>query len=219
MQVQSKFNSNFHPFASMLQVRSQYNLIVLLVDQPSASEPELNGIWLLIASSDQPVIHLVPVQAEQFLSKQSADSDLHGFEMSADQRPGREFLDRLSDRMLWDDYLVIDRSRWNSLITSLQATASESAGDTNSSDVTSTDSIYFPLDDPQQQQLQDWIVICSHLSQASAHDQFRSFLDQLSSLSLGSQQDWRKLSRLPWDNRGEASALRCEFPTLNFEYP
>jgi hypothetical protein len=219
MQVQSKFNSNFLSFASMRQDRSQYNLVVMLVDQRSASQPELEGIWLLIASSDQPVIHLVPVHAEQILLTQAADSDLHGFEMSPDLRPGREFLDQLSDRMLWDDYLVIDRSRWNSLITSLQATTNESSADTSSSDMPAAGSLHFRLDDPQQLQLQDWIVICSHLSQVSTPGQFRSFLDQLSSLSLSHRQDWRKLSRLPWGNWDEESALRCEFPTLNFEYP
>jgi hypothetical protein len=179
----------------------QRNLVLLLVDQLSGQQPQLEGIWLLITLPQSSTLTLVPVYPGHIHKTQSIQES---FVMTEGNQPGPEFLDVLTEQFLWDDFLVIDREGISSALNTLDRTGIEA-------------STAFPQLSLEEQTslLQS---MCEHLSRFENRNDFNIWFDQVSP-HFSTKISWDNFPLNTWGTEGIEDKLGCEFPTLNLISP
>ncbi|MGW8224408.1 MAG: hypothetical protein ACWGOY_01680 [Anaerolineales bacterium] len=201
-----------------LNGNGQRNLVVLIVDQISAPQPLLKGVWLLVTYPGDPTINLVPIYPKPGPDQSAGVPYAQAFGITPDQKPVPQFLDLLSENFLWNYYLVIDRNSTSAMIELIQEVPFTKSGDENLAFEA------FPpsggtLDfDSLDMQLQLWEMVCGYLSQASHPGQFELFLEQVSP-GFQTNFNWNELPLYPMQASAEGGELGCKFPTLKLEIP
>lgn len=209
-------NAPDEPELLTTQVRGngQRNLIVLSIDQIDAPQPNLEGIWLLITYPGIPNLTLVPIFPNHQENASSSTSYSEVFAMTPAQIPSPQFLDLLTEKVLWDNYLITDRKGTSSMLKILQEAAEINPGVPDP-----VENFWLP-EMPEltlDQQTQLWETVCSYLSQVSGPDNFEILLDQVSPYLL-TNLNWDDLPLNHWGNQEEVR-LDCDFPTLNLDSP
>lgn len=87
----------------------QWNLLIIAVDRLTPYHPSLIGLWLLITSSESQSLTLVPIfpAGNQNFSVENIKWEKI-FSINSEKKPNMNFLERISEQILWDDYLIID---------------------------------------------------------------------------------------------------------------
>jgi hypothetical protein len=95
--------------------QDQRNILVILVDSFSTSNPRLEGVWLVGKLSHDPHLVFFPIYPA---SKNSEAEQWSGvFGLDADGRPTAAFLENLKARNIrWDNYLLVDHPSLADLI-------------------------------------------------------------------------------------------------------
>ena len=134
--------------------------------------------------------------------------------MTSAQLPSPQFLDLLTDKVLWDNYLITDRNGTSTMLKILQE-----AAEINSEVANPEGNFWLPegseLSLDQQTQL--WKSVCTYLSQVSGPDNYENLLNQISPYLLMNFD----LDDLPRNNsiNQEEIRLECDFPTLSHASP
>ena len=183
----------------------QHNLVLLIVDHISSPQPHLEGVWLLITLPGSSTLTLVPVfPAPTSQASSMADT----FAMNTDDQPVPEFLDRLTDQILWDHYLVIDNDGISSTLDTFEAAA---LGVSNPDHETS---LHTDQQLTLEQQIIYWQSICEYLSTFGGKDEIEILINQVSS-NFTTNLSWDELPLYPLDVEHVGVNVSCEFPTLN----
>ena len=196
----------------------QHNLIVLIVDKLADHQPKLEGFWLLITIPENPELTLVPIFPNSQDELPSMPSYSAAFAMTAANQPGARFLDLLTEQVLWDHYLIIDRNDASSILNYLE-TASTNVTNTQISVSTAINSdagstYELTLD----QQIQLWQTACSNLTNFSKTNEIETLFNQLSSY-IETNLNWDQLPLNSWAAANEEVKVECDFPTLNLNSP
>ena len=181
----------------------QHNLVLLLVDDLSASRPRLEGIWLLITLPGDARLTLVPVNPLQENIPLQLDE---AFETTADNHPSPEFLDSIGELFLWDAYLVVDQMGISSVITAI------GAADIGLDQLDEKSAASMPLSIDQQTSY--WQQVCDRLSTIKTGEDIKYLYQQVASNSI-TNLFWDRLPLNPWQETPEGVVLGCEFPTIN----
>jgi len=196
----------------------QHNLIIILVDQMTAPQPKLEGIWLLITFPENPDITLVPIFPNSLDEISSTPSYSAAFSMNTAKQPSTQFLDLLTEQVLWDHYLITDRNGASSILNNLEIASTNfsntqiSVSNAMNSDAGSTPEL--TLD----QQTQLWQIACSNLTNFSNKGEIATLFNQLSSY-IETNLNWDELPLNSWAATNEEVKLECDFPTLNLNSP
>lgn len=183
----------------------QHNLVLLIVDHISSPQPHLEAVWLLITLPDSSTLTLVPVFPGPS-SQANAMTDT--FAMNSDHQPDSEFLDRLTDTVLWDRYLVIDR---NGIFSTLDTFEAAALGVSNPGHETT---LHTDQQLTLEQQIIYWQSICEYLSTFGSKDDIERLINQVSS-NFSKNISWDELPLYPLDVEHIGLNVSCEFPTLN----
>jgi hypothetical protein len=188
---------------------SQHNMVLLLVDQISAEQPGLEGIWLLISLPQNSMLTIVPVYPGQ---DQQLNQLAETFAMTEKNQPGPEFLDLLTEHILWHDFLVIDREGIALVMDAFEADAP--GGQVNLPETASTASPRLTL----EAQISLWQSMCDTLSRINSRDELVN-LYSLVSAYYSSDLSWEERPLYPLGAENSEGKLGCEFPTLNLISP
>jgi hypothetical protein len=188
---------------------SQRNLAVLIVDQLQSPGSRLEGIWLLISAPDITELILVPVHPDQV---DWAASLIGKFTLTEKMQPGTDFLDHLTDLLLWDHYLLIDRYGINSIMSGAALDKTDAPGD----------SIFHTFRDAGQLTLEEqtlfWGSICDELASINNENELEAYFKQFS--QNGATDLYRSdMDLLSWINTADGKKITCEFPTLEIVSP
>lgn len=184
---------------------SQHNLLVLIVDQIQSPESRLEGIWLLITTPDTQQMILVPVYPDQENWTGALKSN---FVLTDESLPGKDFLDLLTELVLWDHYLLVDRDGINSVL------AATSRYHQDGSDA----SILYGHNDVGELTLEEqtslWGSICSGLNGINNTDELEPYFNRISQYVI-TDLSWNDSTSISWKATGAGEQITCEFPTLN----
>jgi len=197
----------------------QWNLLIIAVDQLASPHPSLTGIWLLITSPEIQKLTLVPMFPPADLELIPADTEWNNiFSLTSEQEPNVEFLEKLNEQVLWDEYLLIDKGG----LVSIWETANQLGGFSPASEV-QVPEIVLPrtrvdVDLSLEGQVEIWKTICFELANIAEPDEFAHFLNQIephihTRINLG------EISQnLNFEDETQLQ-LGCEFPTLTLNSP
>ena len=184
---------------------SQRNLVVLIVDQIQNSDARLESIWLLITAPDTRQMILVPV----FPVQTSWSGTLkEKFELIDNLQPGTAFLDHLTELILWDHYLLIDRDGINSI---LAATSQNKTGDSDSN-LYQVHNSFGQLTLEEQTSL--WGTICVELASMNNNDELAAYFHQIAQY-ITTDLPWHEKTLISWSGTGAEEQITCEVPTLD----
>ena len=187
----------------------QLNTVLLLVDQISAQQPGLEGIWLLISLPQNSTLTIVPVYPGQ---DQQLNQLAETFAMTEKNQPGPEFLDLLTEHILWHDFLVIDRE---GIALVMDAFEADAPGDqVNLPETASTASPWLSL----EAHISLWQSMCNTLSRINSRDELKKLYSQVSAY-YSSDLSWEEHPLYPLGTENSEVKLGCEFPTLNLISP
>jgi hypothetical protein len=190
----------------------QWNLLIIAVDQLTVSHPSLAGIWLLIATPNDQNLTLVPVFPPIAPEPTPNDSEWDQiFSLTSKQEPNFEFLDKISEQVLWDEYLMIDKSGMDAIwetVNHLDTSSQENELPTTGMD--------FELSLGSQAEM--WKTICLQLSKITDLRDFSFFLDQIKP-HLHTDIDLDEISQELYFKDKSQVQLGCEFPTLTLNSP
>jgi hypothetical protein len=187
----------------------QRNLALLLVDHISAHQPVLEGVWLLITLPENSILTMVPVYPDQLHQEPSLAED---FRMTEAHQPSSEFLDLLTEQVLWDHYLVVDREGISFLLDTFEAAGIDTS--ITNADISALADRQLTL----EQQTSLWQSMCAYLSRIDDRHEFEILFNQVSS-KFSTNLSLEELPLYPWRAEINGAGLSCEFPTLNFVSP
>jgi hypothetical protein len=187
----------------------QHNLVLLLVDQISAQQPGLEGIWLLISLPHSSTLTIVPVFPDQ---DQQVNPLSETFAMTENNQPGADFLNLLTERILWNDFLVIDRKGIAFVMDAFEAAAQD--GQSTFPDIALAASPQLTL----ESQISLWQSMCDTLSRVDGRDEFENLYSQISA-HFSTNLSWEELPLYRLGTENSEVKLGCEFPTLNLISP
>jgi hypothetical protein len=196
----------------------QHNLIVLIVDRLTIHQPKLEGIWLLITIPENPKLTLVPIFPNSQDELPSTPSYSAAFGMNTANQPSAQFLDLLTEQVLWDHYLITDRNGASSILNNLETASMNvpnmqvSVSTAMNSDAGSTPELTL------EQQTQLWQTACSNLTNLSKTGEIETLFNQLSSY-FETNLNWDQLPLNSWVTARDEILLECDFPTLNLNAP
>jgi hypothetical protein len=102
---------------TIVPATDQRNLLVIGVDQLSASQPELKSAWLVMYFPGKPDFTFLPIYPTPDEQGVKASSNLQtSFSLDTIGRPNPAFLHQLAERIWWTNYLVIDQTAMIALI-------------------------------------------------------------------------------------------------------
>jgi hypothetical protein len=206
MLLSVKTSDTSYPFTVKSLGNGQRNLVLMLVNENFAGNPELEGIWLLITHPQSSAITLVPVNpGDNERSRKLYES----FTVSEDSLPGLTFLDVMSEYLLWDDYLLIDQQGLASVFNNF-----DSAADDTLHVVSSPRSTRLSI----EEQTKLWKSMCAYLSQVDEPEQMVKLVQQVSP-HFSSSLSWDDLPLYPWAAENYDGNLSCDFPTLIMKSP
>jgi hypothetical protein len=138
--------------------------------------------------------------------------------LTSEQEPVVEFLDKVSEEVLWDEYLMIDKgglvSIWET-VTRQEVLAPESEDQSNKNALPTTG---VDIDLSLEGQLEIWNTICLQLSNITEPEDFAHFLDRVNP-HLHTNIDLDVISQHLFFQNSEHLQLGCEFPTLTLNSP
>ena len=187
----------------------QHNLVLLLVDQIAAQQPGLEGIWLLISLPHNSTLTIVPVFPDQ---DQQVNPLAETFAMTEYNQPSADFLNLLTERILWDDFLVIDREGIAFVMDAIEAAAPDSQGALP--DIALAAGTRLTL----EAQISLWQSMCDTFSRIDGRDEFENLFSQFSAY-FSTNQSWEGHPLYPLGTENSEVKLGCEFPTLNLISP
>lgn len=117
------------PVPTEYPVTVQRNLLLVGVDQLSASQPHLESIWLVMyfpGKLDVTFVPLYPDPGEEFTAQSSPLAA--SFSLDQAGNPSRTFLQQLEEQVWWNNFLVIDHTATRALI---DLVSSQPSGDLN----------------------------------------------------------------------------------------
>lgn len=198
---------------SLIQSRApgngQRNLLIIMVDQLPAPRPSLDGIWLLITFPDSATLTVVPIYPDPMNSAASQSLYADIFPLTPDLNPNPQLLERLSEGVLWDYYLVIDRQGSAAVMDILASAAEMQPADPGwMAAAGSSPDLSFAV------QLQGWESACELLPYITNSMTNKQLLDAVASHLLTNFR-WEQL---PLNLRSETNAgagYTCNFPTIS----
>jgi hypothetical protein len=184
---------------------SQRNLLVLIVDNIQSPRSRLEGVWLLITAADTHQLILVPVYPGQANWSEPLKSN---FALTDELQPTTGFLDLLTDMVLWDHYLLIDRDGINSILATT-GQYKRQASDTSISNA-NNDADQLTL----EEQTSLWGSICTSIAGIIDRDELEAYFYRISQL-VTTDLPWSDSTLLSLGGTGAGEQITCEFPTLD----
>lgn len=192
----------------------QRNILFIAVDQIASSTPALESIWLLITYPEITNLTLVPVYPGNQNDSTNADTSwVQLFSMRSNQTLNDDFIEAMHDRILWDNYMVIDQSDISSVLNNIKNDA-DGAGQQEiqaSQDILSAIEGFSNTSLDNQVNL--WNSVCLELSRYTGLDEIKELLHQISQ-DVRTNLFWNEIIQ-QWtvEDQGEFQ-IGCEFPTL-----
>jgi hypothetical protein len=192
----------------------QENLLLILVDQVNATEPRLQGVWMLIHDPSGDKVYFMPIYPAQSKFGQDVKQSV-GMEKISGLAPDLEQVLQVQG-LWWDNYLIIDRGIIASLVQLVGGIDLED-GRLNGQQVIGL----LPIADQDAQtalDLQARIAqgICQNLDSMAQNQSPQAFFDLL--VSGGAQSGYSDLTHADiltsWNRLKKAGGMSCEFPTL-----
>ena len=197
----------------------QWNLLIIAVDQLASPRPSLVGIWLLITTPEIQKLTLVPIFPPGELDSSPVDTDWEKtFSMTSEQEPIVEFLDKVSEQVLWDEYLMIDKGGLVSIleiVTHHVVLSQESEVQLNKNVLPATGA---NVDLSLEGQVEIWKTICLDLSNITEPEDFAQLLNQIKP-HIHTHIDLEDFSQNSYFEDESQFQLGCEFPTLTLKSP
>jgi hypothetical protein len=105
------------PTPADLPATGQRNLLVIGVDYLSASQPQLESVWLVMYFPGKLDFTFMPLYPQPADQKSLQDSTLvASFSQDEAGRPSKAFLQQLTSQAWWNNYLVLDQDAMIALI-------------------------------------------------------------------------------------------------------
>jgi hypothetical protein len=138
--------------------------------------------------------------------------------MTANQTPNEEFLDVLHERILWQDYLVIDGKGVSTVSNILKRYSEKSRqGEIQSNEdllrISSNDSNI-----SLEKQVQVWNTVCQEIARFTNLGEIDNLLQQISP-NIRTNLNWDEFIQQWTIENQENIHLGCEFPTLVLNNP
>lgn len=193
----------------------QKNLLLIIVDQLSANEPSLQGVWMLITAPTGRKVTFMPV----YPTGTQAGKDLeHAFSQARDGVASGAFLQALENQGLWwDNYLIVDRVTLAALV---DLTGGIDIGNGRSTGQQVVGLLSIAREDDQTSldfQARLAQGICQRLNSMRQNASFETITEILTS-STAQNEAYSDLSsedlQASWSKMQAAGGLECEFPTL-----
>lgn len=197
----------------------QWNLLIVAVDQLASPHPSLVGIWLLISTPENQKLTLVPMFPPADHEPTPVDNEWNKiFSLTSEQEPNVEFLDMVSEQVLWDEYLLIDKDG----LVSIWETANQLGGLSPAS-VAQVNENVLPrtggdVDLSLEGQVEIWKTICLELANIAEPDEFAHFLNQIEP-HIHTRINLDEISQNQNFEDETQLQLGCEFPTLTLNSP
>lgn len=206
---------NAHATAVNTEQDSQYNILIVLVDQIDLEQPHLLSVWLMAYYSNSSRVDLLPIYpSHKSASMQIGDNLQRTFELTNSREPVEGFWQALKEfNTWWNGYIMMDAETFQEL-------ESRFGGMLNNHNLSSRLEAITPIH-PQVvsgNEAQRFQQLCQSFSQNSGSMGFYKLYFPLkqhlrSNLTPGQLQDvWRQL-------RSNGSSLECDFPTLQAMNP
>lgn len=200
------------PQAIRIPGNGQRNLLVIGVDDLQASQPRLDGVWLVLYIQGYPQITLLPVYPQP--SGQENISPALSLEKSFHLVRGSEidpaFLDALKARQLWwNNYVLFDKTTADKLFQWTKRVGQVGSGAKSGADLPAA------REDPdgalasQHKQIQD---LCQAANLSTSEDLSR--LIELASQHVITDLDVKEAVSEFRDLLSHPQRLACEFPTF-----
>jgi hypothetical protein len=198
--------------------KSQWNLLVIAVDQ-LASRPALMGIWLLVTSPEMQNLTLVPIYPAGELDPTPVIIEWDTiFSLTPEKKPNIEFLETVSEQILWDDYLIIDKDG----IASIQETVTQFGARYQANEVQVNKNLLprtgVDVDLSLEDQLEIWKTICLELSSIIEPEDLSNFITQIKPY-IHTQINLDEIAHQRYFQKNTQLQLVCEFPTLALNSP
>lgn len=195
----------------------QWNLVVIAVDQFTAARVSLIGIWLLITSPDSDNLTLVPIfPAGEFSSEPNKVAWEEMFSLDTDLRPSSEFLSTLSNHLLWDEFLLIDRQGITNIVDQFEESESTvQANEIQGIDIPSSAS---KIELNLEGQFEIWRTACRELAAKSNPNEVSNWLDKIKPYTHSQFELNQVFNQLILQENSQFK-LKCEFPTLTLNSP
>ena len=195
----------------------QWNLVVIAVDQFKSPRASLIGIWLLITSSGNKNLTIVPIYPINDLT--SGPNNVAWdeiFFLDSAKTPSMNFLSTLSEHLLWDEYLLIDQEGLTNIVNQFtQFNSTTQANEIQGSEITSIGSV---TELNLNEQYEIWQAVCSDLAAKSERKDVLKWLGQLKPYTH-SQFELKEIVHHMNFQENSQFKLKCEFPTLTLKTP
>ena len=192
----------------------QWNLVVIAVDQLNSSQASLIGMWLLITSPGSNNLTIVPIYPTNDLT--SGPNNVaweEMFSLDSENTPSMEFLSKLSENLLWDEYLLVDKEGITNIVSGFKSTSPEI--DIQGSVIASIGLVSeYNLD----AQFEIWQAVCSELAAKSDPNEVSMWLDGIKPFTHTRFELKETFHQLNFQKNSQIQ-LECEFPTLALNTP
>ena len=198
---------------------SQWNLLIIAVDRLASSHAALMGIWLLVTSPEMQNLTLVPIYPAGDFDPTPANIEWDSiFSLTSEKKPSIEFLETVSEQILWDEYLIIDKEG----IASVQEIVARSDVMSQIIEVQVNKNLIMrtgvDLDLSLEDQLEIWKTICLELSTIIEPEDLSDFISQIKP-HIHTQVDLDEIAHQRYIQKNSQVQLVCEFPTLTLNSP
>lgn len=190
---------------------SQRNILLIGVDRLSAQKPKIESAWLIMYFPGIPEFTLVPVFPDIDAEAATGTPAMpEGFYLEGSGEPAGLFMERLSGRVPWSNYLVIDES-------GLAAWLDQLGGVTVGGEQKSGAAVlaaYHTLKDPAQAIIFQTAVLqalCEHASTGIEAKQVRSMLEAAKP-GMATDMDLVREIETRLEEMGDFRTVRCQFP-------
>lgn len=197
----------------------QWNLLIIAVDHLTASRPALAGIWLLITTPENQNLTLVPIFPTMDPETVTEDSEWEKiFSLTSDREVNVEFMQKISEQVLWDEYLLIDKDGMSSIgetvgLHDVSSKVAEVPDKKNGPHPIGTE-----FDLSLESQIDMWKTICLELSKFTEPEDIAQFLSQIKP-HLATNFNIDEVAKKMYLKNEPPLQLGCEFPTLTLKSP
>lgn len=195
----------------------QWNLLIIAVDKLTAPQPTLIGLWLVITSPGNSNLTLVPIYPTSNLPSGLKNiAWQEAFSINQKQKLNADFLEVLSEHLLWDEYLMVDSNDIETILD--QFTQNKLMFMANSTPEGDESVDRLNIDRNLDRQIEIWQAVCGELNTKSDSNELANWIDQIEPY-VHTSFELNGLPHLQNNQANTHSQFTCEFPTLALNTP
>lgn len=198
---------------SSMPRNGQRNLLVIVIQDLTSTEPVLESVWLLISFPRNGNLTLLPILPDPSGVHSEAQYELmYSFSLSSQDAPDVAFFEHLNHDFWWDNYILLDKVGISKILENFRLT---STFDTNAI-FESIPSVWENPSKALSGQTELFRTICDQFKSVTNSDKKEILLNKIGDYIL-TDLDWSEFLAGWSSSRRWGYQFECEFPTLTLE--